>query len=32
MVLAGAGARIGRIETREASGDRSVMTLLHDAK
>jgi hypothetical protein len=32
VVLAGAGARIGRIEAREASGDRSVMTILHDAK
>jgi hypothetical protein len=32
VVLAGAGARIGRIEALEASGDRSVMTILHDAK
>src|SRR5574341_1390295 len=32
ITLAGAGARLRRIETVEASGDRSVMRILHDAK
>lgn len=30
--LAGAGARVTRIEILEAGGDRSVMTLLHDGQ
>lgn len=32
ITLAGAGARIDRIEVHEAGGDRSVMRILHDAK
>ena len=32
ITLSGAEARLDRIETLEASGDRSVMTILHDAK
>lgn len=32
IVLAGAGARLKRIEIAEAGGDRSVMTILHDGK
>ncbi|HEV3011235.1 MAG TPA: LolA-related protein [Burkholderiales bacterium] len=32
ITLAGAGARLDRIETVETSGDRSLMTILHDGK
>jgi len=32
ITLAGAGARVTRIETLETSGDRSVMTIVHDGK
>jgi len=32
IVLSGAQARLERIETLEKSGDRSVMTIVHDAK
>jgi hypothetical protein len=32
ITLSGAGARLGRIEALEGGGDRSVMTILHDAK
>jgi len=32
ITLAGAGARVARIETLETSGDRSVMTIVHDGK
>ncbi|MGH8690888.1 MAG: LolA-related protein [Burkholderiales bacterium] len=32
IVLAGAEARLKRIEIAEAGGDRSVMTILHDGK
>jgi hypothetical protein len=32
IALAGAGARLKRIEIVEAGGDRSVMTILHDGK
>lgn len=32
ITLAGAGARIERIEVNEASGDRSVIRILHDGK
>jgi len=32
LTLAGAGARVNRIEVLETGGDRSVMTILHDGK
>jgi outer membrane lipoprotein-sorting protein len=32
ITFAGADARLARIETLEANGDRSVMTILHDGK
>jgi Outer membrane lipoprotein carrier protein LolA-like len=32
VTLSGAGARVQRIEALEASGDSSVMTILHDGK
>jgi hypothetical protein len=32
ITLSGAAARVQRIETLESSGDRSVMTILHDGK
>ena len=32
ITLAGAGARVQRIESLETSGDRSLMTILHDGK
>jgi len=32
ILLAGAGARLQRIEALETSGDRSIMTILHDGK
>jgi hypothetical protein len=32
ITLAGAGARLKQIEIIETSGDRSVMTILHDGK
>lgn len=32
VTLAGADARVNRIEVLEAGGDRSVMTILHDGK
>jgi outer membrane lipoprotein-sorting protein len=32
ITLSGAGARLQRIEALEGGGDRSVMTILHDAK
>jgi hypothetical protein len=32
ITLAGAGARMERIEVLEAGGDRSVTRILHDAK
>ena len=32
ITLAGSGARLERIESIEASGDRSQMTILHDGK
>jgi outer membrane lipoprotein-sorting protein len=32
IALAGAGARLDRLEVLEGNGDRSVMTILHDGK
>jgi outer membrane lipoprotein-sorting protein len=32
ITLSGAGARVQRIESLEASGDRSLMTIVHDGK
>lgn len=32
ILLAGAGARLQRIEVLETSGDRSIMTILHDGQ